>query len=461
MQGRERDRRQPAQRHAHDVHGVDAQVGEHGRQVIGVAVDGQLTGRVVTGTVAVTMTWQVGGHQRQAKGYRHGVPRMRVLRTAVHEQQLWPFVAPHQRTQLAAVRCGCLDTSYRRRAVIGQPVLVGVLMEQPELVVGNVLTGHALLCHAVEPAVGPDDIARAAHRLQGFVRRTPVISLDAAELGLPMSLALKLELMQHVGSFKPRGAFHRVLAARSIPDTGVIAASGGNHGAAVAFVAHRLGLPAEIFVPASAPAAKRDRIAALGATLHLVDGLYDDAQAAATARQGETGALAVHPFEHVDVIAGQGTMGFELDEQVPHFDTVLVAAGGGGFIAGQAAWFGDRRRVVSVEPFTSRCLHAAREAGSPIAVDVGGVASDSLGARTLGDLAWSIIRRHVDDAVLVSDDDIRAAQRLLWDRLRLVAEPGGATALAALLSGAYVPAADERVVVVVCGSNCDPNTVLE
>jgi threonine dehydratase len=205
---------------------------------------------------------------------------------------------------------------------------------------------------------------------------------------------------------------------------------------------------------------KRDRIAALGAGVHVIDGYYDDAQAAASERQAVTGALAVHPFEHVDVIAGQGTMARELDEQVAEFDTLLVANGGGGFIAGQAAWFGHRRRVVSVEPITSQCLHAARAAGAPVPVDVSGVASDSLGARQLGSLAWSIVEHHVDHSVVVPDDAIRAAQRLLWDRMRLVAEPGGATSLAALLCGAYTPGDGERVVAVVCGSNCDPNDVV-
>lgn len=311
----------------------------------------------------------------------------------------------------------------------------------------------------MEPAVGPDDIERAAARIAPYVRVTPVVHLAAGELDLPFPLTLKLELLQHVGSFKPRGAFHRVLAAPEVPEAGIIAASGGNHGAAVAFVAKALGLRAEVFVPSSSPALKRDRIASLGAVVHVIDGLYDDAQAAATEHGARTGALAVHPYDHVDVIAGQGTMGRELDHQVPAFDTLLVANGGGGFIAGQAAWFGDRRRVVSVEPETSQCLHAARSAGQPVPVSVSGVASDSLGARQLGALAWTVVSRHVDHSVVVPDDAIRAAQRLLWDRLRLVVEPGGATTLAALLCGAYEPAPDERVVAVVCGSNCDPASV--
>jgi threonine dehydratase len=309
--------------------------------------------------------------------------------------------------------------------------------------------------------ITPDDIDAAAVRLGDRVRVTPVMHLSAGDLDVPAPLTLKLELLQHVGSFKPRGAFNRVLAALDeIPEAGIVAASGGNHGAAVAFVGRSLGIHAEVFVPSSSPAMKRDRIAALGATVHVIDGLYDDAQAAATEHQARTGALGVHPFEHPDVVAGQGTMARELERQIDGFDTVIVASGGGGFTAGQAAWFQSRKRVVSVEPETSQCLHAARLAGEPVPVGVSGVAADSLGARRLGEVAWSVVRHHVAHSVTVTDDHIRAAQRLFWDRLRLVVEPGGATAFAALLSGVYVPAPDERIVVVVCGSNCDPPTVM-
>jgi len=313
-------------------------------------------------------------------------------------------------------------------------------------------------------AVTPNDIRAAARRIADRVRVTPIVRIAASEFGLsiPNELTLKLELMQHVGSFKPRGAFNRVLAAGAIPTAGLIAASGGNHGAAVAFVARSLGVPAEIFVPSSSPAMKRDRITSLGATVQIVDGLYDDAAAVALQRQFETGALAVHPFEHPDVVAGQGTMSYELEAQMEPggFDTMLVATGGGGFTAGQAAWFEGRKRIVSVEPVTSQCLHAARLADETVDVTVAGLASDSLGARRLGSVAWSIVRPYVAHSVVVDDEAIRAAQRLLWDRLRLIVEPGGATAFAALLSGAYVPERDERIVVVVCGANCDPATVI-
>lgn len=310
-----------------------------------------------------------------------------------------------------------------------------------------------------EPLVTPADIDAARARISPYIRRTPILSTRPGELGLAHGVALKLELLQYTGSFKARGAFHRVLAAESVPDVGLIAASGGNHGAAVAFAARRLGHRAEVFVPSTSPAMKRDRIASFGATVHVIDGLYDDAQAAATEHQQRTGALMVHPFEHVDVVAGQGTLAAELDDQLDSYDTLVVATGGGGFTAGQAAWVRDTRRVVSVEPTTSRCLQAALEAGEPVPVEVAGVAADSLGAARIGTVAWSVVRHFVDVAVTVNDDDIRAAQRALWDELRLIAEPGGAAALAALRAGVYTPERGERVVVVVCGSNCDPTTV--
>jgi threonine dehydratase len=307
--------------------------------------------------------------------------------------------------------------------------------------------------------VTPDDIERAAVLLDGRVRRTPIVHVGPGELGLPVPAVLKLELLQHAGSFKPRGAFHRVLTAGEIPAAGLIAASGGNHGAAVAHVAHALGHAAEVFVPSTSPPLKRERIASLGARVVVVEGYYDDAQQAADARAAETGAFAVHPYDHAAVVAGQGTMGRELEAQVPELDTVVVACGGGGFIAGQAAWFRDRVRIVSVEPETSQCLRAARRAGHPVDVEVEGLAADSLGARRLGAVPWTLVERFVDDAVTVSDDEIRAAQRAAWAELRLIVEPGGAAALAALRCGAYRPQAGERVAVVVCGANCDPASV--
>ena len=275
----------------------------------------------------------------------------------------------------------------------------------------------------------------------------------------PPSL-LKLELLQHTASFKPRGAFSKMLASEVPPD-GVIAASGGNFGLAVAYAARRLGHRAEIFVPATSPAAKIDRIRAQGAVVRVVEGFYDDAAEAARERGAESGVLAMHPFDQPEVVAGGGTIGLELTEQVPDADTVLVAVGGGGLVGGIAAWLGEHVRVVAVEPETSCCLHAALEADTPVDVAVAGIAVDALGTRRVGNIAFDIARRLVRESVLVSDDAIREAQRALWRELRLVAEPGGATAMAAITSGAYVAEPGEHVVVLVCGGNCDPATLAD
>jgi threonine dehydratase len=299
--------------------------------------------------------------------------------------------------------------------------------------------------------VTPDDIDRAAERIGGRVRRTPVIEHGDA--------TLKLELLQHAGSFKPRGAFNRVLTEPSLPEAGLLAASGGNHGAALAFVGQQLGLRVEIFMPSTSPAIKRANIERFGADVTVIDGYYDDAQREVEQRQAQTGALMVHPYDHAETIAGQGTMAKELEEQLGEFDTLVVANGGGGFVAGQAAWFRNRVKIVSVEPELSQCLRPALQAGERVPVTVGGIAADSLGAQ-LGEIAWAISRHFVDEAVLVSDDDIRAAQKQLWNDLRLVVEPGGAAAYAALMTGTVKQRAGERVVVVLCGSNCDPVSVV-
>jgi len=304
-----------------------------------------------------------------------------------------------------------------------------------------------------------DDVEAAARRIEGHVRRTPVLAMEPGAFGVDAVSLLKLELLQHTGSFKARGAFNRVLAS-DVPAAGLVAASGGNHGVAVGHVARALGHRAEIFVPATSPAAKVDRIRALGADVRVGGDIYDDAQAAATARAAEAGALLVHPYDHPLVVAGQGTMAREVDEQVPGFDTMLVAVGGGGLIAGVCAWFGDRVRIVSVEPETIPAMVEARRAGRPVEVGVSGLAADSLGAKAIGAVPFACAVPFIDDAVLVADDAIRAAQRQLWASVRLMAEPGGAAALAALLAGAYRPATGERVVVVVCGSNVDPATVV-
>ena len=309
-----------------------------------------------------------------------------------------------------------------------------------------------------EGVVSRGDIEGAAARLGDRVRVTPVVSPGGGAFGLAHDLTLKLELLQHTGSFKPRGAFNRVLSA-DVPEAGLIAASGGNHGAAVAYVARALGLPAEIFVPETTSAVKLERLRHFGIEPKAEGALYDDAQAAATARAGETGALMVHPYDHPAVVAGQGTVGRELERAAPELDTVLVAVGGGGLIGGIASWYGDRVKLVSVEPETSQCLAAALAAGEPVDVPVSGVAADSLGARRIGDVPFVAARAHVDEAVVVPDEAIVAAQRALWADLRIVAEPGGAAALAALIDGAYRPATDERVGVVVCGANVDPASV--
>ncbi len=303
-----------------------------------------------------------------------------------------------------------------------------------------------------------DDIEVVAERIGDRVRRTPVLRVGAGTFGLDRPLALKLELLQHTGSFKPRGAFNRILS-NEVPEAGVIAASGGNHAAAVAYAATTLGVPAEIHVPAAAPPIKLERLAHYDVTVVTTGEFYDDAQEACDKRAAETGALVVHPFDLPEVVGGQGTVGRELEDQAPELDTVLVAVGGGGLIGGIASWYGDRVRIVAVEPSTSRCLGAALDAGAPVEVPVSGVAADALGAKKLGDVPWESVSRWVDQAVTVEDADITDAQHRLWEEIRLVVEPGGATALAALLAGAYVPADGEQVGVLVCGANTDPASV--
>lgn len=282
-----------------------------------------------------------------------------------------------------------------------------------------------------------------------------MVDLEPGALGVPGRLTLKLELLQHTGSFKPRGAFNAMLAA-DVPDAGIVAASGGNFALAVAHAADELGHPAMIFVPEASPAAKVDRLRRSGAEVVVGGAFYDDALAAARERIAATGALELHAFDDPLVVAGQGTCGRELDRARPGLDTILVAVGGGGLCAGIAAWYGDRARIVAVEPERCPSLAAAREAGRPAEVEVGGLAADSLGARRIGDHPWAVIEGSVDDSVLVSDEAIREAQRRLWAELRVAAEPGGAAALAALLSGVYVPGDGERVGVLVCGANLDP-----
>ena len=300
-----------------------------------------------------------------------------------------------------------------------------------------------------------EDIQAAARRIGGRVRRTPVLQVAP-------TLTFKLELLQHVGSFKPRGAFNRLLSAKeqgTLTGQGVVAASGGNAGLAAAYAARELGVPARIFVPESAPAPKVKRLKTLDADVVQVGSEYAEAYAAAVVACEESGALLVHAYDQPEVVAGQGTLGLELLKQVDGFDTVLVAVGGGGLLAGIATAIGDRAQVIGVEPELAPTLHRALEDGQPVDVQVGGLAADSLGARRLGSLAFEAVRANNVRSVLVDEDAIVAARNQLWHEYHLAVEHGAAVTQAALLSGAYRPGADERVLVVVCGANTDPSTL--
>jgi threonine dehydratase len=299
------------------------------------------------------------------------------------------------------------------------------------------------------------DIVAARERVTPWIRRTPEIAFARAGSGL----VLKLELLQHTGSFKPRGAFNEMLSA-SVPEAGVIAASGGNFGLAVAYAARSLGHAAEIFIPETSPGTKVRRAREQGARVTVVPGFFAQANEASLARASETGAHVMHPFDQSAVVAGQGTIGAEIAEAVPDADTVLVAVGGGGLIGGIASWFRGDVRVVGVEPARCATMTAALEAGEPVTAEVGGVAADSLGAARVGGIAHAAVRDHVDRGGVVGDQAIVAPPRMLWDELRLVVEPGGAAATAAVVSGAYRPAPDERVVSLVSGANCDPASVV-
>jgi threonine dehydratase len=313
--------------------------------------------------------------------------------------------------------------------------------------------------------VTPADICEAHARVAAHVRRTPLLRADPGASGASGAAAtagvtFKLELLQHAGSFKARGAFHNLLS-RQVPAAGVTAASGGNHGVAVALAAGRLGHAARIFVPEIASPVKIAAIRAHGAEVVVGGARYADAQAACDRHAATSGALLVHPFEGAVTVAGAGTVALEWEEDqarlgLAPLDTVLIAVGGGGLIGGVAAFWADRVKVVGVEPEGSRCLHAALATGHPVDVPVESIAGDSLGARRAGDLAFAIAREAVDHVALVPDEAIRAAQRELWTRYRIAAEPGGAAALAALMVGAYRPVAGERVGVLLCGGNVDP-----
>jgi threonine dehydratase len=299
-------------------------------------------------------------------------------------------------------------------------------------------------------------IAATYDVIRPCLRLTPTVEVQSDDFGLRprYPLVLKLELLQHTGSFKPRGAFSNLLQ-RHVPPPGVVAASGGNHGAAVAFAAQRLGIPARIFVPTVVSPAKLQLIRSCGADVVVEGERYADALAASERWAETSGALQVHAYDQPETLLGQGTVGTELERQAPRLETLLVAVGGGGLLGGLAAWYagGARIRLMAVEPEAAPTLTHALAAGRPVDAPAGGIAADSLAPRRVGELMFPLARKHVASALLVSDDAIRGAQRELWRVLRIVAEPGGAAAFAALLSGQYVPGDGERVGVVVCGGN--------
>jgi threonine dehydratase len=289
--------------------------------------------------------------------------------------------------------------------------------------------------------------------IRPHIRRTPVIGVQGGDFGLDRGdLLLKLELLQHGGSFKARGAFANLLT-REVPRAGVVAASGGNHGVAVAFVAMKLGVPARIFVPSVASKEKKDRIRACGAELVIAGDRYAEALAASEEWVAQSGAMVVHAYDQVETLLGQGTVALELAQQAPELDTLLVAVGGGGLIGGVAAWYAGQIKIVGVEPEAAPTLANAMRAGGPVDSEAGGIAADSLAPKRVGDLMFPIARKYVSRVVLVPDEAIQEAQVELWKTLRVAAEPGGAAALAALLSRRYQPAQGERVGVLLCGGN--------
>jgi threonine dehydratase len=305
----------------------------------------------------------------------------------------------------------------------------------------------------LEQQLSRGEIEAAAARIRAFVRRTPVLVVDGADLALPgLRVAFKLEFTQHSGSFKARGAFNNLLS-RAVPAAGVVAASGGNHGVAVAFAAMRLKYPATIFVPTVASRVKIEQIRSCGATLEVGGERYADALAASEEFALRSGALRVHAFDQVETLLGQATIGLELAAQAPSLDTLLVAVGGGGLIGGIAAWYRGRVPVIGVEPEQAPQLTHALAAGAPIDAPTGGIAADSLAPRRVGDLMFPIAQRFVAATVLVTDEAIRVAQRTLWQLLRVVVEPGGAAAFAALQSGTWKPVPGQTIGVLLCGAN--------
>jgi threonine dehydratase len=310
----------------------------------------------------------------------------------------------------------------------------------------------------IKDQVTPERIGATERLIRPHIRKTAVVETGGCDFGLAVNrISFKLELGQHTGSFKPRGAFANLLS-RTLPAAGVVAASGGNHGLAVAFAARKLGVPATIFVPSVASPVKMAKIRSYGAELVVVGDRYADALAASRCRADTSGALEIHAYDSVETLLGQGTVGLELNQQAPDLDAILVAVGGGGLIGGIAAYFSGRIadrtiKVIGVEPETAPTLTCALRAGRPVDSPAGGVAADSLAPKRVGELMFPIAQRYVDEVVLVSDNAICEAQAILWDQLCIAAEPGGAAAFGALLSGAYRPNASARVGVIVCGGN--------
>jgi threonine dehydratase len=306
----------------------------------------------------------------------------------------------------------------------------------------------------MDARISRERIAATERLIRPHIRRTPVIAVDRADFGLDAGpLLLKLEFLQHTGSFKPRGAFANLLT-REVPAAGIVAASGGNHGAAAAYAAMRLGIKAAIFVPTVTSPAKLDRIRAYGAELIVGGQRYADALAASEVFAARTGSMQIHAYDQLETLLGQGSVGLELEQDALEIDTLLVAVGGGGLIGGIAGWYEGRAKVVAVEPQGAPTLRDAFAAGEPVDAPAGSIAADSLAPKRIGRLVFPIARKHVSpEVVLVTDADIRAAQRALWSTLRIVVEPGGVTAFAALLWGAYRPRTDERVAVVLSGAN--------
>jgi threonine dehydratase len=304
-----------------------------------------------------------------------------------------------------------------------------------------------------ERAITRETITAAYQLVRPHIRRTPVLEANGSDFGLdPIALTFKLELMQHAGAFKTRGAFANLLM-RKVPSAGVVAASGGNHGVAVAYAAMKLGIRAKIFLPTISSPAKIARIREYGAELVVAGEDYAEALAGSEAWLKQSGALPVHAFDQTETLLGQGGVGLELAEQAPDIDTLLVPVGGGGLIGGIAAWYAGRVKIVGVEPEASPTLARALAAGRPVDAEVGGIAADSLAPRRVGELMFPIAQRHVAAVVLVTEDAIRQAQKALWEKLRIVAEPGGAATSAALLSGRYRPQPGEKVGVLISGGN--------